>query len=373
MDIALLGLPNEVLIEIIEHADKIQKDTLSNLRLTNKSLEQVCHRLFLQQLESLRIDPTQKDNLKRLMDIISSPIHAGAVRCVAFEFVRDWRNVWAVIPFVQELFDKLSALGVVIELKFSPYGSNEWISEPCIVHYIEGIVEMAAKSRLPVGRLIIKAKDWDAEDQLDKMLCRLGSLLNKQEQESRISTVNVLTVEFQHGDASYDRQHASLCFTHLTIEDFHQIENWTRQKQPTELCLKGCQFYAAQLEQLLLSTSSRSHLLSRLTILNARLLHFLSFFNFNGADADVETMPIYETLSRILHCSKGLDYLHLEDVRTEKPYPRTLSFVGKERIQVTGNDDIRKSLANLMSRHAVDGVDVLSEHVGEDEDDDDDD
>ncbi|KAI5209250.1 hypothetical protein AUEXF2481DRAFT_610943 [Aureobasidium subglaciale EXF-2481] len=366
MGIALLSLPNEVLIGIIEHADKIQKGALSNLRLTNKSLEQVCHRLFLQQLESLRIDPTQKDNLTRLMDVISSPIHARAVKYVAFDFVRDWRNVWAVIPFVQELFDKLSALGVVIELKFSPYGSNEWISEPCIVHYIEGIVEMAAKSRLPVGKLIIKAKDWDAEDQLDKMLCRLGGLLDKQEQESQISTVNVLAVEFQHGDASYDRQHASLCFTHLTIEDFHQIENWTRQKQPTGLCLNGCQFYAAQLEQLLLSTSNRSHLLSRLTILNARLLHFLSFFNFNGADADVETMPIYETLSRILQCSKGLDYLHLEDIRTEKPYPRTLSFVGKERIQVTGNDDIRKSLANLMSRHAVDRVDVLSE---EDEDD----
>lgn len=349
MGIALLSLPTEVLIGIIQHADIACQRTLLDLRLVSKNVEQLCHDHFLRHLEVLRIDPSQKDNLTRLMDIISSPAHAQAVKTVTFDFIRDWRNVWAVTALVQQLFDKLSTLNVTLELKFSPYGSNEWISEPCIVHYILGIVEQVFKSRMSVNRLIVRAKDWDPDFQLDKMLCRLDRLLNDQEKETGSLTVECLVVAFKHGEAVFDRQHRALRLSQVTAHDLHGIGQWIQEKHPAEIYLTNCQFFVEQLDGVLVSARPPSSPLSRISVVNSRLMHLTSFFG--GSQA---ATPLYKLLSHILQHTATLTYLHLEDVRVETPNPRTLNFVGAQKIQMTGNDNIRETLTSLVLEHRLD-------------------
>ncbi|KAI4726800.1 hypothetical protein E4T49_05413 [Aureobasidium sp. EXF-10728] len=367
MGVALLGLPNEVLIGIIEHADSACKRTLLYLRLVSKTLEQLCHERFLRHLELLRIDPSQKHNLTRLMEILSSPAHAYAVRAVAFDFVRDWRNVWAVTPLVQQLFDKLSTLNVNLELKFSPYGSNEWISEPCIVHYISGIVKQVLTSHMSVGRLIIRAKDWDPDLQLDKMLCRLENLLIDQEREAQASSVESLAVEFTHGEVVYDRQRHRLHFVQVTVHDLHAIGQWIQEKHPTELILAGCQFFVEQLDGILSPTTPSLSQLSRITITNARLMHLTSFFG--GSQT---ATPLHKLLSHILRHSDDLVYLYLENIRVETPNPRTLNFVGENKINMTGEENIRETLTQLISQLAdEDQSEVESDALEEEENDED--
>ncbi|KAG9520043.1 hypothetical protein KCV07_g4632, partial [Aureobasidium melanogenum] len=368
MGLALLSLPNEVLIGIVKHADNTCKKSLLNLRLVSKTLEQLCHDRFLCYLEMLRIDPSQKDNLLRLMEILSSPAHAGAVRAVAFDFVRDWRNVWAVTPLVQELFDKLSALNVTLELKFSPYGSNEWISEPCIVHYIAGIVKQVLTSHMSVNRLIIRAKEWDPDLQLDKMICRLENLLLAQEKEAQAFSMGSLIVEFKHGEVTYNRRDRSLQFVQVTAHDLHAIGQWIQEKRPTELSLTDCQFFVEQLDGILLPVTQPSNSLSRITINNARLMHITSFFG--GSQT---ATPLHKLLSHILQHSSSLDHLHLENIRVETPHPRTLNFVGANKVHMTGEDNIRETLTLLMSQLAEeDQSEIESEDIEEDDEEDED-
>ncbi|KAG9907990.1 hypothetical protein KCU80_g8573, partial [Aureobasidium melanogenum] len=375
MGLALLSLPNEVLIGIIKHADNACKISLLNLRLVSKTLEQLCHDRFLCYLEMLRIDPSQKDNLMRLTEILSSPAHASAVRAVAFDFVRDWRNVWAVTPLVQQLFDKLSTLNVTLELKFSPYGSNEWISEPCIVHYIAGIVKQVLTSHMSVNKLIIRAKEWDPDLQLDKMICRLENLLLAQEKEAQAFSMESLIVEFKHGEVTYNRRDRSLQFTQVTAHDLHAIGHWIQEKRPTELSLTDCQFFVEQLDGILLPVTQPSSSLSRILINNARLMHITSFFG--GSQT---ATPLHKLLSHILQHSNSLRCLHLENIRVETPHPRTLNFVSTNKVHMTSEDNIRKTLTLLMSQLAEEHqFEAESEDIeeddeeDEDEDDDDDD
>jgi hypothetical protein len=367
MGIALLSLPTEVLIGIIQHADSACKRTLLDLRLVSKTVEQLCHDHFLRHLEVLRIDPSQKENLTRLMDIISSPAHAHAVKSVTFDFIRDWRNVWAVTTFVQQLFDKLGTLNITLELNFSPYGSNEWISEPCIVHYILGIVSQVSKSRMSVDRLVVRAKDWDPDFQLDKMLCRLDNLLVDQEKETEVSTVEALVVAFKHGETTYDRQRRCLRFAHLTAHDFHGIGQWIQEKHPAEIYLTNCQFFVEQLDGILLPTRMPSNPLTRISVINSRLMHLTSFFG--GSQA---ATPLHKLLSHILQHSESLAYLHLEDLRVETPNPRTLHFMNVEKVEMTGEENIRETLMHLMLQHRVeeDQLEVESEDIEDDEEED---
>lgn len=360
----LLSLPNEVLIGIIKHADNASKRTLLNLRLVSKTLEQLCHDRFLCYLQMLRIDPSQKDNLTRLMEILSSPAHASAVRAVTFDFVRDWRNVWAVTPLVQQLFDKLSTLSVTLELKFRPYGSNEWISEPCIVHYIAGILNQVLASHVSVDRLIIKAKEWDPDLQLDKMICRLENLLIAQEEEAQASSMDSLIVEFKHGEVKYNRRDRSLQFTQVTAHDLHAIGQWIQEKRPSELCLTDCQFFVEQLDGILLPATQPFNSLSRIKINNARLMHITSFFG--GSQT---ATPLHKMLSHILRHSNSLDQLYLENIRVETPRPRTLNFVGMNKVHMTGEENIRETLRHLMSQLAAeDRSEAESEDIEEDDD-----
>lgn len=367
MGIALLSLPTEVLIGIIEHADSACKKTLLDLRLVNKIVEQLCHDHFLRHLEVLRIDPSQKENLTRLMDIISSPAHAHAVKFVTFDFVRDWRNVWAVTPFVQQLFDKLSTLHVSLELNFSPYGSNEWISEPCIVHYILGIVEQVSKSHMSVNKLVVRAKDWDPDFQLDKMLCRLDNLLVTQENETQGLSVESLVVQFRHGETVYDRQHRCLRFSQITAHDLHGVGQWIQEKHPAEIYLTNCQFFVEQLDGILLPARPPSNPLLRVSVMNSRLMHLTSFFG--GSQA---ATPLYKLLSHILQHSDSLAYLCLEDIRVETPNPRTLNFVGGQKIQMTGDENIRETLIDIMLQHQVneEQLEHESDDIEDDEEDD---
>ncbi|CAD0086925.1 unnamed protein product [Aureobasidium vineae] len=368
MGVALLSLPNEVLIGIIEHADSACKRTFLDLRLVSKTLEQLCHERFLRYLELLRVDPSQHHNLTRLMEILSSPTHACAVRGVAFDFVRDWRNVWAVTPLVQQLFDKLSTLDVKLELKFSPYGSNEWISEPCIVHYIAGIVKQVLTSHMSVSRLIVRAKDWDPDLQLDKMLCRLEKLLINQEKEAQAASVESLAVEFTHGGVVYDRQRRCLHFTQVTAHDLQAIGQWIQEKHPTELALAGCQFFVEQLDGIFLPNTPPFSLLTRITINNARLMHLTSFFG-----ASQTATPLHKLLSHILRHSDDLEYLHLENIRVETPHPRTLNFVGENKVHMTSEENIRETLTHLISQLAdEDHFEIESQEAEEDEEDDED-
>lgn len=369
MGLALLSLPNEVLISIIKHGDNACKRTLLNLRLVNKTLEQLCHERFLRYLKNLRIDPSQKDNLLRLMDILSSPAHACAVKAVAFDFVRDWRNVWAVTPLVQQLFDKLSTLNVTLELKFSPYGSNEWISEPCIVHYISGIVKQVLTSHMSVKRLIIRAKEWDPDLQLDKMICRLEKLLSDQEEEAQAFSMESLIVEFKHGEVTYNRRDRCLQFSQVTAHDLHAIGQWIQEKHPTELCLTDCQFFVEQLDGILLPITQPSNSLSRIAINNARLMHITSFFG--GSQT---ATPLHKLLSNIMQHSNSLDHLDLENIRVETPHPRTLNFVGTNKVQLTSEDNIRERLTVLMSQLVEeDESEAESEDIEEDDEDEDED
>lgn len=364
MGIALLSLPTEVLIGIIQHADSACKRTLLDLRLVSKTVEQLCHDRFLRHLEILRVDSLQKDSLTRLMEIISSPAHAHTVKSVTFGFIGDWRNVWPMTALVQQLFDKLSTLNVTLELKFSPYGSHEWISEPCIVHYILGIVEQVFKSRMTIKRLVIRAKDWDPEFQLDKMLCRLDGLLNDQEKETNTLTVKSLVVEFKHGEAVYDRQRQCLRFTQITAHDLHGIGQWIQEKHPAEIHLSNCQFFVEQLDGVLLSARPLSNPLSHISVTNSRLMHLTSFFG--GSQA---ATPLCKLLSHILLHANSLAYLHLEDIRVETPNPRTLSFVDRDKIQMTGDENIRERLTSLMLQHRVDEdqLEIESGDIEEDE------
>ena len=367
MGIALLSLPTEVLIGIIQHADSACKSTLLDLRLVSKTVEQLCHDSFLRHLEILRIDPSQKDNLTRLLEIISSSAHAHAVRSVTFDFIRDWRNVWPVTTLVQQLFDKLSAFNVTLELNFSPYGSNEWISEPCIVHYILGIVEQVFKSRMLIKRLVIRAKDWDPDFQLDKMLCRLDGMVNAQEKETEVLTVQSLIVAFKHGETIYDRQRQCLRFAQITAHDLHGIGQWIQEKHPAEIHLTNCQFFVEQLDGVLLSARPPSNPLTHISVINSRLMHLTSFFG--GSQA---ATPLYKLLSRISQHADTLAYLHLEDIRVETPNPRTLSFVSGDKVQMTGDGNIREMLASLMLQHRVDEdqLEIESEEIEEDGEDD---
>jgi hypothetical protein len=367
MGIALLGLPTEVLIGIIEHADNACKRTLLNLRLVSKTVEQLCHGHFLRHLETLRIDPSQKENLMRLMDIISSSAHAHAVKAVAFDFIRDWRNVWAVTPFVQQLLDKLSSLNVTLELKFSPYGSNEWISEPCIVHYIVGIVGQVSKARMSVDSLIVRAKDWDPDFQLDKMLCRLDGLLVDQEKETEAPTVKSLVVAFRHGETTYDRRRRCLRFSQITAHDFHGIGQWIQAKHPAEMYLINCQFFVEQLDGVLLPARLPSNPLTRISIANSRLMHLTSFFG--GSQA---ATPLHKLLSHISQHADTLSYLHLEDIRVETPTPRTLNFLDGKKVQMTGDENIREMLTHLMLQHRAEEeqLEVESEDIEDYEEDD---
>lgn len=304
----------------------------------------------------------------RLMEILSTPAHAGAVRAVAFDFVRDWRNVWAVTPLVQQLFNKLSTLSVTLELKFRPYGSNEWISEPCIVHYIAGILKQVLTSRMSVNRLIIKAKEWDPELQLDKMICRLENLLLAQEKEAQASSTESLIVEFKHGEVKFNRRDRCLQFTKVTAHDLHAIGQWIQDKRPTELCLTDCQFFVEQLDGILLPATQPFNSLSRITINNARLMHITSFFG--GSQT---ATPLHKMLSHILQYSNSLDQLYLENIRVETPRPRTLNFVGMNKVHLTGEGNIRETLTHLMSRLAEeDQSEAESEDIEEDDDNDDD-
>ncbi|KAH0371556.1 hypothetical protein KCU65_g1704, partial [Aureobasidium melanogenum] len=369
MGLALLSLPNEVLISIIKHADNACKRTFLDLRLASKTLEQLCHDRFLCYLENLRIDPSQKDNLLRLMEILSSPAHAGAVRAVAFDFVRDWRNVWAVTPLVQELFDKISTLNVTLELKFSPYGSNEWISEPYIVHYTAGIVKQVLTSHMSVNQLIIRAKEWDPDLQLDKMICRLEKLLSDQEKEAQAFSMESLIVEFKHGEVMFNRRDRCLQFSQVTAHDLHAIGQWIQEKRPTELCLTDCQFFVEQLDGILLPTTQPFSPLSRIRINNARLMHITSFFG-----ASQTATPLHKLLSNILQHSNSLDHLHLENIRVETPHPRTLNFVGTNKVHMTGEDNIRETLTHLISHLAEeDQSEAESEEIEEDDEEEDED
>jgi hypothetical protein len=367
MGIALLGLPAEVLIGIIEHADNACKRTLLNLRLVSKTVERLCHGHFLRHLETLRIDPSQKDNLTRLMEIISSSAHAHAVKSVIFDFIRDWRNVWAVTPFVQQLLDKLSKLNITLELKFSPYGSNEWISEPCIVHYIIGIVDQVSNACMSVDRLVVRAKDWDPDFQLDKMLCRLDNLLADQEKETDVLTVKSLVVSFKHGDTTYDRQRRCLRFSQITAHDFHGIGQWIQEKHPAEMYLTNCQFFVEQLDSILLPARLPSNPLERISVTNSRLMHLTSFFG--GSQA---ATPLHKLLSHISLHASTLAYLHLEDIRVETPIPRTLNFMGVDKVQMTRDEGIRETLAYLVSQHREDEdqLEIESEDIEDDEEDD---
>ncbi|CAD0099514.1 unnamed protein product [Aureobasidium mustum] len=303
------------------------------------------------------------------MEILSSSAHASAVRAVAFDFVRDWRNVWAVTPLVQQLFDKLSTLNVTLELKFSPYGSNEWISEPCIVHYIAGIVKQVSTSHMSVNRLIIRAKEWDPELQLDKMLCRLEKLLLAQEKEAQTSSMESVIVEFKYGEVMYDRRDRSLRFNQVTAHDLHAIGQWIQEKRPTELYLTDCQFFVEQLDGVLLPTVQPVSSLSRITINNARLMHITSFFG--GSQT---ATPLNKMLSHILEHTHSLDHLYLENIRVETPHPRTLNFVGVNKVQMTGEENIRETLSHLMARLAEEDLsETESEDIEEDEEDDEDD
>jgi hypothetical protein len=367
MGIALLSLPTEVVIGTIEHADIACKKTLLDLRLVSKAMEQLCHDHFLRHLEVLRIDPSQKDNLTRLMDIMSSPAHARAVQSVTFDFVRDWRNVWAVTPFVQQIFDKLSTLNITLELNFGPYGSNEWISEPCIVHYILGIVDQVSKSHMSVNKLVVRAKDWDPDFQLDRMLCRLDNLLVTQEKETQGLSVESLIVQFRHGETVYDRQRRSLQFSQITAHDLHGVGQWIQEKHPAEIYMKNCQFFVEQLDGILLPARPPSNPLSRVSVINSRLMHLTSFFG--GSQA---ATPLYKLLSHILRHSDSLAYLCLEDIRVETPHPRTLNFVGGQKVRMTGDENIRETLTNLMLQHQVEEEQLEdgSEDMKEDEEDD---
>jgi hypothetical protein len=367
MGIALLSLPTEVLIGIIQHADSACKRTLLDLRLVNKTVEQLCHDHFLHHLEVLRIDPSQKENLTRLMAIISSPAHAHAVKSVTFDFIRDWRNVWAVTTFVQQLFDKLGTLNITLELNFSPYGSNEWISEPCIVHYILGIIDQVSKSRTLVNRLVVRAKDWDPDFQLDKMLCRLDNMLVDQEKETGVLSVKSLVVAFKHGETTYDRQHQCLQFTHLTAHDFHGIGQWIQEKHPAEIYLTSCQFFVEQLDGILLPARMPSNPLIHISVINSRLMHLTSFFG--GSQA---ATPLHKLLSHILQHADSLAYLHLEDLRVETPNPRTLNFIDSEKVEMTGEDNIRETLTHLMLQHRFeeDQLEIGSEDIEDEEEDD---
>ena len=363
MGLALLSLPNEVLIQIIEHEANACKRTLLSLRLVSKTLERLCHDRFLCYLKMLRIDPSQKDNLTQLLEILSSPAHACAVKAVTFDFVRDWRNVWAVTALVQQLFDKLSGLNVTPELKFSPYGSNEWISEPCIVHYIAGIAKQVLKSHMSVNRLIIRAKEWDPDLQLDKMLCRLEKLLLAQEKEAQASLMESLVVEFKHGEVTYDRRDRSLQFTQVTAHDLHAIGQWIQGKRPTGLYLTDCQFFVEQLDGILLPTAQSFSSLSHITINNARLMHITSFFG--GSQT---ATPLHKMLSHILQHSHSLDHLYLENIRVETPHPRTLNFVGVNKVSMTGEENIRETLTHLMSQLAEENQsEAESEDIEEDD------
>ena len=367
MGIALLSLPTEVLIGIIQHADSACKRTLLDLRLVSKTVEQLCHDHFLRHLQVLRIDPSQKDNLTRLMDIISSPAHANAVKSVTFDFIRDWRNVWPVTALVQQLFDKLSTLNVTLELEFSPYGSNEWISEPCIVHYILGIVDQVFKSRMPIQRLVVRAKDWDPDFQLDKMLCRLDGLLNDQEKETGVTTVESMVVALKHGKTVYDRQHRCLRFCQTTAHDLHGIGQWIQEKHPAEIYLTNCQFFVEQLDGVLLSARPPSNPLRHISITTSRLMHLTSFFG--GSQS---ATPLYKLLSHILMHADSLTYLHLEDIRVETPNPRTLNFVDGQKIVMTADENIRETLTSLILQHQADDdqLEVESEDIEEDGDED---
>jgi hypothetical protein len=367
MGIALLSLPTEVLIGIIEHTDNACKRTLLNLRLVSKTVERLCHGQFLRHLEVLRIDPSQKENLMRLMDIISSSAHAHAVKAVAFDFIRDWRNLWAVTPFVQQLLDKLSSLNVTLVLKFSPYGSNEWISEPCIVHYIVGIVDQVSKARMPVDRLVVIAKDWDPDFQLDKMLCRLDNRLSDQEKEAQVLTVKTLAVVFKHGETTYNRQRRCLQFSQITAHDFHGIGQWIQERHPAEMDLTNCQFFVEQLDGVLLPARLPSNPLTRISITNSRLMHLTSFFG--GSQA---ATPLHKLLSHILQHADTLSYLHLEDIRVETPTPRTLNFLDGKKVQMTGDENIRETLTHLMLQHRAEEeqLEVESEDIEDGEGDD---
>ncbi|KAK6008385.1 hypothetical protein QM012_000288 [Aureobasidium pullulans] len=228
---------------------------------------------------------------------------------------------------------------------------------------------------MSVNCLIIRAKEWDPDLQLDKMLCRLERLLLDQEKEAEAFSMESLVVEFKHGEVTYHRRDRSLRFAQVTAHDLHAIGQWIHEKRPTELYTSDCQFFVEQLDSILLPATHPPSSLSRITINNARLMHITSFFGSSQTAA-----PLHKMLSHILQHSNNLDFLHLENIRVETPHPRTLNFVAANKINMTGEDNIHETLTHLMSQlteedqseaESEDSVED-DEDIEDDEDEDDD-
>jgi hypothetical protein len=128
--------------------------------------------------------------------------------------------------------------------------------------------------------------------------------------------------------------------------------------------LTNCQFFVEQRDGILLPARLPSNPLTHVSVINSRLMHLTSFFG----GSQVAT-PLHKLLSHISQHASTLAYLHLEDLRVETPNPRTLSFIGEDKVRMTSDENIRETLTYLMLQHGVeeDQLEIESEDIEEDE------